>query len=239
MKLWHHSRSSPINRLATSVVPPPQSWVGKSSNLDAKPYIFAATGPNECAMFDATTGHCSECFRTIEYGSRSPSSRIDGLPKLNEVPLSTSARRKTLFSQGIGSPRLSDVVSSSFRSVNCMVGSTGASDYSFLITGGSDCRIRHWDFAVPSRCYVSSGIEPVQPRPSFERIDYDHNSRLMLCRQAPAPALSEVDSSRVPRKLFQGTRAIPQGHNQCITDLKFLRNNLASCSRDCTVKLWR
>lgn len=240
MKMWHHSRSSPINRLATSFVPPPQSWIGRgSSNALSKPYLFAACGPNECAMFDATSGTCSECFRTIEYGSRSPGGRLEGLPHLSEVPLSTSARRKALLSQGIGSARLGDIVSSSFRSVNAMVGSIGASDGSFFITGGSDCRIRFWDFSMPSKCYVTSGIEPVQPRPNFERIDYTDSSRLMLCRQAPAPALNEVDSSRVPRKLFQGTRAIHQGHHDSIQDLKVIKNGLISCSRDCTVKLWR
>jgi len=240
MKLWHHSRSAPINRLATSFVPPPQSWVGKrSSNVDSKPYIFVASGPNECAMFDVTTGHCDECFRTVEYRSRSPSSRIDDLPSLNDVPLSTSTRRKSLLAQGIGSARLPDVVSSSFQSINCMVGSIGKSDHSFLITGGSDRRIRFWDFSIPSKCSVTNGLDPLQPRPSFERIDCKNDSRLMLCHQAPAPALNEVDSSRVPRKLFQGTRAMPQGHNDSICDLKFLKHSLLSCSRDCTVKLWR
>jgi phosphoinositide-3-kinase regulatory subunit 4 len=240
MKLWHHSRSSPIERLATSFVPPPQSWLGKGySNVDARPYIFAASGPNECAMFDALSGHCSECFRTVEYGNRRPSIHMDEIPSLLELPLSSSARRNALFSQGIGPARLGDVLSSSFNSIKCMVGSTGASNYSFLITGGSDCRIRFWDFSMPSRCYVSTAVDPVQPRPSFERIDVDSQTRLMLCRQAPAPTLNELDSSRKPRKLFQGTRAIPQGHSEVITDLKFLKNNLVSCSRDCTVKLWR
>ncbi|KAL3917973.1 MAG: hypothetical protein SGILL_004459, partial [Bacillariaceae sp.] len=240
MKLWHHSRSSPIDRLATSFVPPPQSWIGKTySNIDSRPYIFAASGPNECAMFDALSGHCSECFRTVEYGNRSPSARMDELPRLQELPLSSSSRRKALLSQGIGPARLGSVLSTSFRSVKCMVGSTGASDYSFLITGGSDCRIRFWDFSMPSRCYVSSAVDPVQPRPNFERIDLDSQTRLMLCRQAPAPAVNQVDSSSIPRKLFQGTRAIPQGHNEAITDLKFLKHNLVSCSRDCMVKLWR
>lgn len=240
MKLWKHSRSSPINRLATSFVPPPQSWVGKRSiSVDSKPYIFVASGSNECAMFDATTGHCSECFRTVEYKSKSPSSRIDGVPALNDVSLSSSARRKSLLSQGKESSRLSDVITSSFQTVNCMVGSTGNSDHSFLITGGSDRRIRFWDFSIPSKCHVTNGLDPIQPRPSFERIDYNNNSRLMLCHQAPAPATSEVDSFRVPRKLFQGTRAMPQGHHDSICDLKFLKHSLLSCSRDCTVKVWR
>ncbi|KAG7353916.1 NB-ARC domain containing protein [Nitzschia inconspicua] len=238
MKLWQHSRFSSIDRLATSFVPPPQSWVGKGFNQsDSRPYIFAASGHNECAMFDALNGHCSECFRTVEYGSRSPSTRVDGVPMLSQIPLLSSDRQKSLFSDR--STKIGDVVASSFRSVKSMVGSTGASDYSFLITSGSDCRIRFWDFSMPSRCYVSSGIDPVQPRPSFERIDFDDRTRLMLCRQAPASTVHELDSSRVPRKLFQGTRAIPQGHHECITDLKFLKTNLVSCSRDCTVKIWR
>ena len=240
MKLWQHSRSTPINRLATSFVAPPQSWMDKrSTNFDSKPYIFVASGSNECSMFDATTGHCSECFRTVEYKNKSPSSRVEGIPSLKDVPLSTSLRRKTLLSHGYGFTRLSDVISSTFQSVNCMVGSTGNSDHSFLITGGSDRRIRFWDFSIPSKCYATNGLDPIQPRPRFERIDFNNNSRLMLCHQAPTPTLSEVDSSRVPRKLFQGTRAMPQGHTDSICDLKFLKHSLLSCSRDCTVKLWR
>mmetsp|Transcript_37690 Transcript_37690/g.78957 ORF Transcript_37690/g.78957 Transcript_37690/m.78957 type:complete len:712 (+) Transcript_37690:17-2152(+) len=240
MKLWRHSRSAPINRLATSFVPPPQSWVDKrSTNVDSRPYIFVASGSNECAMFDATTGHCSECFRTVYYKNRSPSARIDGLPSLSHVSLSTSVRRKASLSQGIGTTRIADAITSSLQSINCMVGSTGNSDHSFLITGGSDRRIRFWDFSIPSRCHVANGLDPIQPRPRFERIDYTNDSRLMLCHQAPAPTIQEMEPSRAPRKLFQGTRAIPQGHNDSICDLKFLKQSLLSCSRDCTVKLWR
>lgn len=242
LQLWHHSRSAPVNRLATSFVPPPQSWAGKgghgSSNTDARPFIFVACGPNECGMFDITTGACRECFRTIDYGSRLSTSNLDDVPRLYEVPLSTSARRKVLGSQGLGS-RLGDVVSSSFQSVNAMVGSIGASDHSFLITGGSDCRIRFWDFAVPSKCYVSSGLETVQPRPSFERVDSNQACRLMICRQPPSPSLGEMESSRMPRKLFQGMKKPESYHHDSIQDLKVVRSGLLSCSRDSTVKLWR
>ena len=239
LKLWHHSRSAPVNRLATSFVPPPQSWIGRGgANSEARPFLFAACGPNECAMFDLSTGSCRECFRTIDYGSRFSRTRLDEMPTLEEVPLSTSARRKVLLSRGIGS-RLSDSVSSSFRSINAMVGSIGASDHSFLITGGSDCRIRFWDFAMPSKCYVSTGPETVQPRPTFERIDYNQSSRLMLCRQPPTPSIKEVDGSKIPRKLLQGTKRSEKIHEDAITDLKVVKSGLLSCSRDCTVKLWR
>ena len=239
LKLWHHSRAAPINRLATSFVPPPQSWVGRgSSDADSRPFLFAASGPNECAMFDLSTGACRECFRTVDYGSRLYRAKLDEMPKLEEIPISVSSRRNILLSRGI-TARLGDSVSASFRSVNAMVGSIGASDHSFLITGGSDCRIRFWDFAMPSKCYVSTGPDAAQPRPSFERIDFGATSRLMLCRQPPTPSLNEVESSKMPRKLLQGTKRVENSHDDAITDLKVVKSGVLSCSRDCTVKLWR
>ena len=239
VKIWQHSRSAPINRLATSFVPPPQLWAAKStSSTESRPFVFAASGPNECAMFDVTSGDCRECFRTIDYGSRHSSMTLDDIPRLVEMPISSSSRRKMLPTQQVGS-RLGNIVPSSFLSVNAMVGSIGASDHSFLMTGGSDCRIRYWDFSVPSKCYVSSGLDLVQPRPSFERIDYDNSCRLMLCRQAPSPSVIEVESSRLPRKLLQGLRKPDNHHIDSIQDLKMIRTGLVSCSRDGTVKLWR
>ena len=239
VKLWKHSRGAPINRLATSFVPPPQSWLGRGgSNAEAKPFIFAASGPNECGMFDIIDGSCRECFRTVDYASRYSDSHLDEIPRLDEVPVSSPSRRKFLSTQQMGT-RLGNVIPSSFLSINAMVGSIGPSDNSFLITGGSDSRIRYWDFIVPSKCHVGSELESVQPRPSFERIDYDRSCRLMLCRQTPSPTLGEVESSRVPRKLFQGLKKPVNHHTDSIQDLKIVKSGLVSCSRDCTVKLWR
>eukprot|EP00934_Nitzschia_sp_Nitz4_P004407 Nitzschia sp. Nitz4//scaffold69_size99277//78687//83589//NITZ4_004646-RA/size99277-augustus-gene-0.6-mRNA-1//1//CDS//3329556754//4397//frame0 len=241
LKLWHHSRSAPVNRLATSFVPPPQSWNSTRGNVDslARPFLFAASGPNECAMFDLWSGTCRECFRTIDYGGRYAGKvNIEGLPTLEEMPLSGPSRRKAILSKDIG-PNLGHAVASSFRSVNALVGSIGASDHSFLITGGSDCRIRFWDFALPSKCYVSMGPESMQPRPTFERIDNDQTARLMLCRQPPVPSNKDLSSSKLPRKLLQGTKRAENVHEDAITDLKVVKAGVLSSSRDCTVKLWR
>ena len=167
-----------------------------------RPFLFAAAGPNECAMFDITTGSCRECFRTVDYSGRYPSPRVDEMPHLDEISLSPSARRIEIASR-TGGAFLATTSSASSPSINAMVGSIGASSYSFLLTGGSDGRLRFWDFAVPSKCYASSGLDGSQPRPSFERIDYPQACRLMLCRQPPKQHLSEVESSRVPTALFR------------------------------------
>eukprot|EP00980_Cylindrotheca_fusiformis_P007666 scaffold1605_cov141-Cylindrotheca_fusiformis.AAC.29 len=237
LKLWHHSRSAPINRLGTSIVPAPQSWTGRSSS-ETLPFLFAAAGPNECAMFDITTGACRECFRTIDYNGRYSTARLDEIPRLDELPLASSARRRAIMSQGYGSG-LAATAGSAYPTINAMVGSIGASSHSFLLTGGSDAKIRHWDFSVASKCYVSSGVDHSQPRPSFEKLDYDNSCRLMLCRQPPRQQMSEVESSRVPKKLFQGLKKPDNCHRDSIQDIKVVRSGLLSCSRDCTVKLWR
>lgn len=237
LKLWHHSRSAPINRLGTSIVPAPQSWSGRSTS-ETRPFLFAAAGPNECAMFDITSGACRECFRTIDYGGRYSSARLDEIPRLDELPLSTSARRRAIMSQSYG-VGLGATAASSAPTINAMVGSIGASSHSFLLTGGSDARIRHWDFSVASKCYATSGIDHSHPRPSFERLDNEHSCRLMLCRQPPRQHMNEVESSRVPKKLFQGLKKPENCHRDSIQDIKVVRSGLLSCSRDCTVKLWR
>ncbi|CAJ1930863.1 unnamed protein product [Cylindrotheca closterium] len=237
LKLWHHSRSTAIHRLGTSIVPAPQSWTGKSRS-EMRPFLFAAAGPNECAMFDITNGACRECFRTVDYSGRYLSPRVDEIPRLDEISVSPAARRREIASRS-GGAFLAPTSSVLSPSINAMVGSIGASSHSFLLTGGSDGRLRFWDFAVPSKCYASSGLDGSQPRPSFERIDYPQSCRLMLCRQPPKQHLCEVESSRVPKALFQGLKKPENYHRDSIQDLKVVRSGLLSCSRDCTVKLWR
>ena len=242
LSLWRHNRKSPVKRLATSFVPTPHSWAGKHpSTSDARPFVFAACGQNECSMLDLTNGSCRACFRTIDYGHRYSRSDLQDVPRLNEVPLSNTARRRGFaFHSQSEQSQLKDLLISSCLSVNAMVGSIGASDRSFLITGGSDCKMRFWDFAVPSKCYNIGCIDGVQPRFSFDRIGPNQSCRLMLCRQPPnVPPTNEVESSKVPRKLLQGLTRPEVSHKDSIQDLKVVKSGLLSCSRDGTVKLWR
>ena len=236
MNLWRHSRGAPISRLATSSTPPPQTWgsPSKSPNV-SRPYIFVAAGSNECAMFDALSGTCSECFRTVVGDSRNLNSHVEDPPSLTEVAISPRSRRgklKPTYDE-CSAPYISPVAS-----INCMVGSIGASSHSYLITGGSDCRIRFWDFSTPSKCFVVSGQSQTQSRPSYERIDFEGSRRLMLCRQSQNQGLR--DTSKLPRKIFHGLKKPEHNHTDSIQDIKVIDNSaLVSCSRDSTVKVWR
>lgn len=253
VKLWHHSRAAPITRLATSFVPPPQMW--GSRNLDSscvKPYVFASCGPNECGMFDVSTGDCSQCFRTIGYGSRQAAAHAyfaEDLPMLEEVPISAaSSRRSALMTNGFLKSHIGGSKSSPspLNSINAMCGSIGVGDNSYLLTGGGDARIRFWDFAVPSKCFVVSGHSANQPRPSFERVDLNGGRcRLMTCRQMPSAsramggAASSSLSTMTKNKLGRALAKPENHHTEAIQDLKIVNKAVISASRDCTVKVWR
>jgi WD40 repeat protein len=138
--------------------------------------------------------------------------------------------------------RHSGLSPSPVTSINAMCGSIGVSDQSYLITGGGDGRIRFWDFAVPSKCYVVSGQTAMQPRPSYERIDMDGPCRLMLCRQAPSPpGFQKLGGTKYGKKYgnAHGLGRSENHHTDSIQDLKIVNNALISTSRDCTVKVWR
>lgn len=229
VKLWRHARKSPIVRLATSMVPPPQTWGSTPSKLDnARPSIFVATGDNECAMYDVLTGACKECFRTVDGDNRQPGSSAEEPPKLAEVVIANNQRNGILTTTAIPQE---DFFVSAKDSINCMLGNIGAGHNSYLITGGSDNRIRFWDFTTPSKCYVICGQSPLQPRPTFERVDFDGQRRLMLCRQ------SQASSSTIQH--FHGMKKPDHQHTDSIQDIKVVNASLISCARDCTVKIWR
>ena len=224
VKLWRHSGQGSISRLATSFVAPPQSWGYRSSPDSARPFIFASSGNNECAMFDALTGSCRECFRVVAADSRGIDPHVEEPPTFHEVRPALLRQSKALSLDGNSvyrSTKISD-------SINCMVGSVGPHSNCFLITGGADSSIRFWDFSTPSKCYTVSGPSQIQGRPSFERIDFDSQTRLMLCRQPRSRGVGDY-------RLFG-----PESrHSDSIQDLKVIDGALLSCSRDCTVKVWR
>ena len=128
VKLWRHKSGEKIHRAATSFVPPPQNWAGRLTNAEPRPFVFLGTGANECAMFDLISGSCRECFRTISTDSKVQN---EGIPSL--VDISTKPDNSVLTASG---PQFPSPTLSSYPSINCMVGSVGGQNQSFLVTGG-------------------------------------------------------------------------------------------------------
>lgn len=241
VKLWHHSSGMPVSRLAASFAAFP-AGAKDAAGAEPRPFAFTSCGKNECAMFDLTDGSCRQSFRVLDteeaYGQRQP--RIC-LPVLKEISL-TSANARQFFRSQYVTPKTfrTDIGPLKGPTINSVVGSVGGFDQNYLITAGGDGHIRYWDFATPSKCFSVSGV--VQQRPSYDRIDFQPTGRLMLCRHAPGPRVTELESSRVPRLQQRGIARPENRHQDGILDLKLVqlpRKALLSASRDASIKVWR
>ena len=235
VKLWRHNRCSAIGRLATSTVPMPENWGVNVGTSSVRPFLFVAAGANECSMFDVLSSTCAQCFRTVAGDSRNLNEHVDDPPKLIDISFNSKGRSGIVKAKKVqGDSEYSPL----FSSINCMVGSIGTNSSSYLITGGTDSFIRFWDFTTPSKCFVINGLNQTPARPTYERIDFDRNQHLMLCRQTQLQGLR--DENKLPRKAFHGLTKPEQNHTDSILDLKLLDNNvIVSCSRDSTIKVWK
>ncbi|GKY92453.1 hypothetical protein MPSEU_000215800 [Mayamaea pseudoterrestris] len=235
VKLWRHSRRAPISRLGTSMSTPPQSWGSLSKPLrEPRPSIFIASGENECSMFDAISGSCNECFRVVASGSGESVLHREPLPVLIDVSIAP-LRYGCLSPRKLDFPSVHPGYFSSLDSIKALVGSIGGSGrHSYLVTGGSDSIIRCWDFAVPSKCYEISGQGRTRLPPSFERIDFDNEHRLMLCCQP--------QSTRETSSGSQGLRLPESVYTDSVEDLKIFEHRadsfLVSSGRDALIKIY-
>ena len=229
VKLWRHCSQTSINRLATSVGTPPQMWTARPNPDLIRPFMFISAGINECAMFDVTTGTCCECFRTTQtdkVGKRSAAEECP--PFLDEIPLRSRLSVGLKAASALVDANFINRPSCVHSTINCMVGSIGGHQQSYLVTAGSDRIIRFWDFTNPKKCFILSGIRANHARPLFERFDVNISTRLMFCSMPRTLSVRHVE-------------VLPElHHHDSILDLKIVDKwGLVSCSRDSTIKLWR
>jgi len=244
VKLWQHSSTAPVSRLATCFTTLPQDKSGSSQD---RPFIFMGCGLNEAAIFDVSNGDCRQCFRALDpslcyIDQTSLPQACVTMPSLTEISL-PSHSKNPIF------PRINPLSTTIYNhrpppepSVQSIMGRIGKRGQSYIITGGSDRCIRYWDFMSVSRCYTVSGINYGQPKPSYESIDVGSPGQLFLCRQAPTPTYSEIESNKLPKHRHRGLSRPDNGHKDAVLDLKnidFPVKGLLSCSRDGVVKMWR
>lgn len=102
VKLWRHNWAAVISRLATSCVLTPQHWGSTEVSGAARPFIFVASGPNECGMFDILSGDSRGCFREVEGDSQNLNGHVEEPPLLEAIHFSTHVEgRKHILSRTI------------------------------------------------------------------------------------------------------------------------------------------
>lgn len=235
VKLWRHSRGSPIKRLADAY--------GNSLDEPSRPLVFMGCDNNEASLFDVSTGGCLQCYRVLDpslsYVDQSalPQDCLS-LPYLESVNIpSRLGGRLVPLDRAL---QMTSRSTTSAASTNALFGVINAHGPSYLMTGGSDHIIRYWDLNAASKSTCISGLERNSPPPSFEQVQVGRSSRLILCRQPSIHPTSLIESSRLPMRNRQGISKCHSGHIDSILDLKVVRNPslLLSASRDQTIKLW-
>jgi phosphoinositide-3-kinase regulatory subunit 4 len=227
VKLWRHSRQSPINCLSNAC------------NVSSWPLLFMGCDDNEAALFDASTGECRQCYRVLE-GSLSyidqaalPLDRLS-MPYLEDVKVGKATVTIDSALQMITNR-------APMFNVNALVGDINRNGTSHLITGGSDNMIRYWDLGRSTKSFCITGLARNQPAPSFDHMDVGRTSRLYICQQPPVPPSHLMESNKMPLQNRQGTVRCENRHSDSILDLKVINypsSSLLSASRDGTIKLW-
>jgi len=235
VKLWRHSRDSPIKRLTDAF--------GNSPDEPSRPLVFMGCDNNEASLFDLSTGGCLQCYRVLDSSlsyvdqSALPSDCLS-VPHLESVNIpSRFGKRIVPLDKALQMTSRSPACD---ISMNALVGGINLKGPSYLMTGGSDHMIRNWDLNSASKSSCVSGLERNQPPPSFEQIQVGCNSRLTLCRQPSIHPTSLMENSRLLSRNRQGVVKCENRHSDSILDLKIVNNPalLLSASRDHTIKLW-
>ncbi|XP_032813676.2 phosphoinositide 3-kinase regulatory subunit 4 [Petromyzon marinus] len=155
----------------------------------------------------------------------------------NEVSMwnmETGARQHTLWASG--APPLSETQVSS-DSVHGLYYSP-ADGNPFLLTAGSDMRIRYWDLAYPKQSYIIAGAA----RDSLHPFSVSYQSKIIEGTEVVQEMQSKPKPSTLEDRPRRGPDMPPVGHHDIITDICTFQTSqafIASASRDGIVKVWK
>jgi phosphoinositide-3-kinase regulatory subunit 4 len=247
VQVWRHSSRSRIHRLSTCCRLPGD---GSSSDWDegeSRPNIFVAAGANEVAAWDLSATHPlpKQCFRVADGAARNVA--VDpSLPTLEPLTMPSHPRASLLSTADLLQAAGACQETPSYASVRALVGRISHVGHSYILTAGTDRCIRYWDFQVPSRCYVVSGVgftaAAIQSR-EYPTPDGSATGgvRLTVFKNSPQP--SDVHQpSLIPLVQERGLNQPSAMHRDAITDLKITgapQRTLLSCSRDGCINVWR
>ncbi len=119
-------------------------------------------------------GECLKCFRSVPL--RSCQQPVAPLPTLNDIalprhpigPIVSAFDDYNSPGGGGGQDAAWGGYNPSDHSYRALLGRISDKGTSYLVTAGTDKILRYWDFSSPAKCYTIAGLQPSQPRPSYE-----------------------------------------------------------------------
>ncbi|XP_013397860.1 phosphoinositide 3-kinase regulatory subunit 4 [Lingula anatina] len=167
-----------------------------------------------------------------------PSWLVSAVQGNNEVSfwdLETGARQKTLWASS--APPLSTTQTSSHSVNGLYLGVTEGSN--FLLTAGSDMRVRYWDLQTPTNSHIVCGAAS---DPINQQTTVSYESKLIEGTEVLQENYAKVKGAGVDDVPRRSPDAPPQGHHDIITDINTFQTTqcfIVTCSRDGVVKVWK
>ncbi|KAK2148717.1 hypothetical protein LSH36_486g02011 [Paralvinella palmiformis] len=162
-------------------------------------------------------------------------SAVQGNNEVSLWDMETGARQRTLWASS--APPLSTSQTSS-HSAHGLYLCTTDNNHSFLLTGGSDMRIRYWDLNYPANSFIvaNAARDPVNPPIVSYRCRLIDGTEVIQETYSKSRAANNED---MPRR---GPESPAEGHHDIISDVSLCQTSqcfLISCSRDGVVKVWK
>ncbi|KAG7545737.1 HEAT type 2 [Arabidopsis suecica] len=224
---WQYPIICPIEKMCLCFLPP-----SVSVSTTMKPLIYVAAGCNEVSLWNAEGGSCHQVLRVANYENETdvsefqwklPSNKVNPKPNLRQN-MSSKYRIEELNEPP---PRLPGI-----RSLLPLPGGD-------LLTGGTDLKIRRWDYSSPERSYCICG-------PSLKGVGNDDfyelktNSGVQFVQETKRrPLATKLTAKAVLAAAATDTAGCHRDSVQSLASVKLNQRLLISSSRDGAIKVWK
>ncbi|CAE6169941.1 unnamed protein product [Arabidopsis arenosa] len=224
---WQYPIICPIEKMCLCFLPP-----SASVSTTMRPFIYVAAGCNEVSLWNAEGGNCHQVLRVANYENETdvsefqwklPSNKVNPKPNLRQN-MSSKYRIEELNEPP---PRLPGI-----RSLLPLPGGD-------LLTGGTDLKIRRWDYSSPERSYCICG-------PSLKGVGNDDfyelktNSGVQFVQETKRrPLATKLTAKAVLAAAATDTAGCHRDSVQSLASVKLNQRLLISSSRDGAIKVWK
>jgi len=187
-------------------------------------WIYSASGNNEVDVWDIESGTCKQLFRVAVSEDAAPTAKIEPKPSPHALDFGPEDLKQLVES---------DESSPSVRALLSPL------DCPYLITAGTDRRIRFWNISDASKSHTICGLPPEQTE--FPPVYSSKNSEgTEIYQESSNPDIQQGKQNA--NNKVTGRMKVSTHHHAAILDLELLElphRMLLSCSRDGVVKVWK
>lgn len=237
-KRWMHPTGARVEAMSIA----PGALGTKPTSRSGAPVVLVAAGRDEAAAWDVADGSCKGVIRLIGsglVGRQTPEALASTTP---ESALGTASVDPLARARRLGATELRTLAprKPGFRTLFATSGGQ-------VLSGGTDCAVRCWDWGEPSRSYVVLAPPPLEVFAAPVSYSYEQQRVQDVLTveehsEKNAPVSEEDRDARLATRAWW-ERAAAVCHCQTVVDVIQVEGQteplLASGSMDGVVKVWR